>query len=89
MKHIITAGLIVLACVGISHTIVRAYPIQPVGVCYAVDGTNIETTYINAAAAYPIASSGTVEQTETGFAVTHRTVFERLQHKVFAPGVMK
>lgn len=83
----------VLACtlgLAVSSAFSQQATRHPVGVCYATDGTSFETTYVTGGASfYPIASSGEVEQTETGFVTIHRVVFEERGRLVYLPMIAK
>lgn len=65
--------------------------LQNVGICYATNGANIETTYVNvpSSGAYPIASEGSVEPIEGGFIARHMVRFEFRVTKVYVPVVRK
>jgi hypothetical protein len=91
MTRIICAGLLVLLATISAVAIVRAYPLQPIGVCYAIDDGHVETTYVNvpASGAYPISSEGSVEQIDGGFIARHEVRFEYRVRRVFLPGVLR
>jgi hypothetical protein len=65
--------------------------LQNVAICYAVDGSTIETTYVNvpASGAYPIETSGSVEAIEGGFVTHHSVRFEFRIYRMFLPGVTR
>jgi hypothetical protein len=89
--RIICAGLLVLLATISAVAIVRAYPIQPVGVCYAIDDGHVETTYVNVpnSGAYPIASEGSIEQIDGGFIARHAVRFEYRVRRVWLPQVTR
>lgn len=61
-----------------------------VGVCYAVDGSAVETTFLNGGGMfYPIETGATIEQLEDGFAVTHQVRFVDVGRRVYLPDVRK
>lgn len=86
----ICAGLALLLALLGGYAAADAFWRPSYGVCYATDGEQVETTFLNGGGAfYPIETEATIEQLDDGFAVTHRVRFVEIGARVYLPVVAK